>query len=116
MTRSLCLNCGEFKFGAFLGCPYCGEMPKHLYLSLILNNGFLGRNKLRAISRAISSIYQTGENEKVRYYTLLYYLRHEWSWIPILDFSALKPDEREQIENLYNSILGCLQDDDAIEP
>lgn len=31
MTKAVCMNCGELKFGAFVECPRCEFMPKTLF-------------------------------------------------------------------------------------
>jgi len=49
MTMATCFNCGEIKFGAFVPCKHCGELPKEdddWILSLAMTDHYFDLNEL----------------------------------------------------------------------
>jgi hypothetical protein len=57
MTQALCLNCGNFKHGAFAACEACGFCPVNdcdLACSLALTDHYFVFETLRDIGRSIS--------------------------------------------------------------
>lgn len=56
MTAAICLNCGEFKFGAWTPCRKCGHVPtdeedraKHL----IVTDHYLSQADLKSVGKNI---------------------------------------------------------------
>ncbi|MGC4043682.1 MAG: hypothetical protein QM758_07730 [Armatimonas sp.] len=58
MTVAVCLNCGEFKHGAFTVCPHCGYVPEDdesLTKHLIVTDHYFDRQKLEGISARVKA-------------------------------------------------------------
>ena len=58
MTKAICLNCGEFKFGAFNECPGCGfqpSNPEQQAKHLIVTDHYRSPEELEEISRKVKA-------------------------------------------------------------
>jgi len=58
MTIAICLECGEFKFGAFNPCSKCGAKPRdvdQLALSLACSDHYCDKATLEHISKIIQT-------------------------------------------------------------
>jgi hypothetical protein len=77
MTVAICLECGEFKFGAFNSCKECGARPHdvdELALSLACSDHYFDKPTLEQISKII----QAGEEPLIQP-ELLQWIRAELS-------------------------------------
>jgi hypothetical protein len=64
MTTATCFNCGEIKFGAFVPCKHCGELPKEdedWILSLAMTDHYFDLNTLKQMGEAV----KRGEKPKL---------------------------------------------------
>ena len=91
MSNSVCLNCGEIKFGALCECPNCNQMPSDVDIAILLTDHYLDNDELKRISYAIKIIYNTITDEEIRFYAVANYLGRKWP--KIIDYDASKMDE-----------------------
>jgi hypothetical protein len=53
MTKAVCMNCGQLKFGAYCDCPQCGFIPKTLFdltMSEMYSDNYVDENGLQKLS------------------------------------------------------------------
>jgi hypothetical protein len=58
MTRAVCLNCGEFKFGAFNECQNCGyrpDNPEQQAKHLLVTDHYRSPEELDQISKKVKA-------------------------------------------------------------
>jgi hypothetical protein len=76
MTKALCLNCGEIKWGALIPCPHCGapdcgDMDINIYFS---DHNFKVDN-LEKIGTILKEVVKIDEKDKVvLFWTFMKYM------------------------------------------
>jgi hypothetical protein len=106
MSNSLCIHCGNIKFGAFNPCPRCGtpleiqtdaKIPLELYLSV----HFCTEESLRAVGAVIESINQQIPSKEIARYVVGMFMNKVE---PGLFTITLPAKTRDEILNAYNSM------------
>ena len=61
MTKAVCFNCGEFKYGAFVECDSCNKEPNtsdEFALSLAFTDWYTSSERLEEVRRSLQSGYK----------------------------------------------------------
>ncbi|MBT8573486.1 hypothetical protein ICN46_06530 [Polynucleobacter sp. Latsch14-2] len=69
MTMATCFNCGEIKFGAFVACPECKQLPStddDWMLSLAMTDHYFDSDTLRQMGQAIKMGEKPNLDESTR--------------------------------------------------
>ena len=103
MTISLCLACGELKFGAYCPCPKCGAEPEEQDkpLSVRLSDHYLADETLREIGQIVRFLRQASDDPRACLDALARFLVREH---PEIYDDALTPEAEARAEALLARI------------
>ena len=106
MSNSLCIHCGNIKFGAFNPCPRCAtpieiQTGAKVPLELFLSVHFCTEESLRAVGAVIESINQHVASKEIARYVVAMFINKVH---PGLFTITLPAKTRDKILDAYNSM------------
>ncbi|MGH8064970.1 MAG: hypothetical protein ACRERE_06950 [Candidatus Entotheonellia bacterium] len=108
MSRSLCLNCGVLKVGAFDECPECGEGPPDADVALCFTTHHLTEHELEQIGLAVKTLNQIEVNEDTRFHAFLHFVSRKWPKVLEYNINLVEPELSENVDAVYRTHLADL--------
>jgi len=105
MSNTVCLHCGEYKFGALIPCEKCGGKPLDVELSCMLTDHILEKSELEKLSTAIKILNENINSKELRFLTIYFFISKTWPHL--IEFNSEQIDNKLmlQLNNNYNKYL-----------
>jgi hypothetical protein len=98
MTRALCFNCGDIKFGAICPCPKCGVGSSgDVNLDIAFSDHRISKTSLEQLGKVIGYIRERTADDELRFWAFIRYVAiHHTS---VLDVT-LEPELESRCDEL----------------